>query len=180
MHPTREQSAICNPQSAIALVALGSNLGDSAANVHAAMVRLAHLSSVPILKSSLWSSTPVDCPPGSPMFVNAVVGLVPREGETPESLLAKLQEIEREFGRAPKVVMNEPRTLDLDLIAFGNEVRSTPSLTLPHPRAHLRRFVLEPLFEIAPGLVLPGEGKPVSGLLGELRTGERLVRLQAL
>ncbi len=119
----------------------------------------------------------MDCPPGSPMFVNAVVALAPRAGESPDSLLAKLQQVERDFGRAPKVLLNEPRLLDLDLVAFGSEVRATAALTLPHPRAHLRRFVLEPLCEIAPGLILPGQTKAATRLLEELPPGEVLVRL---
>ncbi len=119
----------------------------------------------------------MDCPPGSPPFVNAVIGLVPRAAETPESLLAKLQSLEKEFGRRPKEVLNEPRPLDLDLIAFGGQTRNTPSLTLPHPRAHLRRFVLQPLSEIAPDLVLPGQTEAASELLKALDTGEMLVRL---
>ena len=119
-------------------------------------------------ESSLWETTPVDCPPGSPVFVNAVVGLIPRAGETPESLLAKLQGLEQEFGRRPKQVLNEPRPLDLDLIAFGSETRAGKELTLPHPRAHQRRFVLQPLSEIAPDLILPGQKKTVLQLLGEL------------
>lgn len=139
------------------------------------MERLQDLSDEPLRKSRLIETAPVDCPPGSPNFVNAAVSLVPRKGETPESLLAKLQYLEKEFGRTPKVVLNEPRPLDLDLIAFGNEIRATPQLTLPHPRAHLRRFVLEPLAEIAPELLLPGQGKTVRILLGEL-TSREIVR----
>ena len=132
------------------------------------MEELQKLSDMPLRKSSLWETKPVDCPPGSPRFVNAVVGLVPRPDETPESLLGKLQALEKEFGRQPKKVSNEPRALDLDLIAFGNEVRETPDLTLPHPRAHQRRFVLQPLSEIAPDLVLPGQRKTVKQLLETL------------
>ncbi|TAL06391.1 MAG: 2-amino-4-hydroxy-6-hydroxymethyldihydropteridine diphosphokinase, partial [Verrucomicrobia bacterium] len=128
-------------------------------------------------KSSLHETAPIECPPGSPNFVNAVVGFMPREKETPESLLAKLREVEKEFGRQPKKVLNEARPLDLDLIAFGNETRATPELTLPHPRAHLRRFVLEPLSEIAPDLVLPGQTKSVSELLHDLQSTDRIRRL---
>jgi 2-amino-4-hydroxy-6-hydroxymethyldihydropteridine diphosphokinase len=160
-----------------AIIALGSNLGDSAAALRAAMERLESLSEMPLQRSSLWQSTPVDCPPGSPLFVNAVVGLPPRAGETPESLLAKLQALEKEFGRQPKTVLNGPRPLDLDLIAFGAEIRSTPQLTLPHPRAHSRRFVLQPLDEIAPNLVLPGQSATVHELLEALQTDEVLARL---
>ena len=151
-----------------AIVALGSNLGDARRNVLRAMERLQELSEHPLLKSSLWQTAPVDCPPGSPVFVNAVVGLIPRTDETPESLLAKLQRLEQEFGRRPKQVLNEPRPLDLDLIAFGSETRAGEDLTLPHPRAHQRRFVLQPLSEIAPDLILPGQKQTVSQLLREL------------
>jgi 2-amino-4-hydroxy-6-hydroxymethyldihydropteridine diphosphokinase len=160
-----------------ALIALGSNLGDSRATVLAAMDRLQEFSAQPLLRSSLWDTTPVDCPPGSPRFVNAVAGLAPKAGETPESLLAKLQALEKAFGRQPKTAHNEPRPLDLDLIAFGSEVRSTPELTLPHPRAHLRRFVLAPLNEIASDLVLPLQAKPVRVLLAELQSDEVVKRL---
>ena len=102
------------------------------------------------------------------MFLNAVVGLSPQAGMTPESLLVKLHALEKEFGRKPKKVMNEPRPLDLDLIAFGNEMRATETLTLPHSRAHQRRFVLQPLSEIAPDLILPGQTKTVKELLKQL------------
>lgn len=159
------------------VIALGSNLGDARQNILRGMEHLQHLSDQPLLKSSLWRTTPVDCPPGSPPFVNAVVALVSVAGETADSLLAKLQAMEMEFGRQPKKVLNEPRLLDLDLIAFGQEMRNTPKLTLPHPRAHLRRFVLQPLSEIAPDLVLPGQSRPVVKLLGALETSEVLVCL---
>jgi 2-amino-4-hydroxy-6-hydroxymethyldihydropteridine diphosphokinase len=152
-----------------AIVALGSNLGESRMILKQAMERLRAFSDSPLLKSSLYETAPVECPPGSPLFINAVVCLIPRTGETPESLLAALQKIEKESGRQPKKVLNEARPLDLDLITFGDQTRSTPELTLPHPRAHLRRFVLEPLSEIAPDLVLPGQTRTVSELLGEMR-----------
>ncbi len=163
--------------SAFAFVALGSNLGDSRKIILDAMARLQSFSGLPILKSSLWQASPVNCPPGSPRFVNAVVGLAPRIEDTPESLLGKLRSLEKEFGRRPKQVPNEPRPLDLDLIAFGAETRATPELVLPHPRASQRRFVLEPLGEIAPELVLPGQGKTVAQLLTELSSDEILKRL---
>ena len=154
--------------SRLAFVALGSNMGDSISNIHQAVSRLQALSGQPLLKSSLWQTTPLDCPPNSPLFVNAVVGLVPSSEETPESLLRKLQAIEKEFGRMPKKVLNEPRPLDLDLIAFGNETRVTKDLVLPHPRAHERRFVLQPLSEIASDFILPGQVRTVSELLAKL------------
>ncbi|MGO8679803.1 MAG: 2-amino-4-hydroxy-6-hydroxymethyldihydropteridine diphosphokinase [Limisphaerales bacterium] len=172
-----EKSEIRNPKSEIAIVALGSNLGDSRRIIVGAMVRLQMFSDRPLLKSSLWQTTPVNCPPNSPLFVNAVVGFAPQKNQTPESLLQKLRALEKEFGRPPKKVLNEPRSLDLDLIAFGTETRHTPELVLPHPRAHLRRFVLQPLSEIAPDLILPGQSKIVSQLLAELLDEEMVTRL---
>ena len=160
-----------------ALVALGSNLGDSISLIRAALNRLQDLSLEPIGRSSLWQTAPVDCPPGSPLFTNAAAALTVREGETPESLLLKLQDLEKEFGRRPKQVMNEPRPLDLDLIAFGAEVRQMPELILPHPRAHLRRFVLQPLSEVAPNLVLPGQDRSIAELLRGLPPGEAVTRV---
>ena len=144
------------------------------------MERLQSLSEHPLLKSSLWQTLPEDCPVGSSVFVNAVVAFVPRQGATPESVLATLQEFEKEFGRQPKKVLNEPRPLDLDLITFGKETRAGKELTLPHPRAHLRRFVLQPLSEIAPDLILPDQNDAVLQLLGRLplaqgQTPRRLV-----
>lgn len=161
----------------LTFVALGSNLGNSRQILLAAMERLQMFSDEPLLKSSLWKSTPVNCPPGSPNFANAVVGLVPHAEETPESLLEKLQALEKEFGRQPKLVLNEPRPLDLDLIAFGQEKRTSHFLTVPHPRALERKFVLQPLVEIAPDLVFPGQTKTVKVLLENLRTDEVLHRL---
>jgi 2-amino-4-hydroxy-6-hydroxymethyldihydropteridine diphosphokinase len=165
------------PDTGWAWVALGANLGDGANTVRAAMDALQALSAGPLLRSSLWVSSPVECPPGSPQFVNAVVGLKPAPQESPESLLGKLHRQEESFGHRFRRVRNEPRHLDLDLIAFGTEVRATPQLTLPHPRAHERRFVLEPLAELAPDLVLPGQTRSVRELLAGLTPGQEVRRL---
>jgi 2-amino-4-hydroxy-6-hydroxymethyldihydropteridine diphosphokinase len=132
------------------------------------MERLKDYSHPPMLRSSLWETTPIDCPPGSPPFINSTIGFMPRPGESPESLLEKLQDLEKEFGRERKKVVNEARTLDLDLIMFGREIRNTQQLVLPHPRARQRRFVLQPLSEIAPDLILPGQSQTVAQLLREL------------
>ena len=161
----------------LAIIALGSNLGDPRRNVLRAMERLQELSERPLLRSSLWQTAPLDCPPGSPVFANAVVGLTPRAGETPESLLTKLQALEKEFGRRPKKVLNEARPLDLDLIAFAGEVRHGDFLVLPHPRAHERRFVLQPLAEISPNLILPGQRRTAAELLEMLPAGESVEKL---
>src|SRR3984885_15749794 len=158
-------------------IPLGSNLGNSRKIILDAMARLQKFSNTPILKSSLWRTSPVDCPPGSAEFVNAIVGFSPKKSETPESLLKKLQKLEKEFGRVPKKILNEPRPLDLDIIVFNDKLRDTPDLTLPHPRAHLRRFVLQPLYEIAPDLILPGQKKSVAQLLDGLFFDEALVKL---
>ncbi len=162
----------------LAIVALGSNLGNSREIIQAAITHAKFITDHPVLRSSLWETSPVDCPPGSAKFLNAVVGFIPQPGETPETLLKKLRDLEKVFGRAPKKVLNEPRPLDLDLIAFGNERRNNPELILPHPRAHLRRFVLQPLSEIAPELVLPGQGSTVAELLAGLPPDETMIRIQ--
>src|ERR1039457_5562132 len=161
----------------LSYVALGSNLGDSWQIILDVTRRLQGFSDEPILRSSLWRTAPLDCPPGSPKFLNGVLGRVPNKGGTPESPFKKISVLEKEFGRQPKKVLNEPRPLDLDLIAFGNQVRNSPELILPHPRAHLRRFVLQPLSELAPDLVLPGQTKTVSQLLADLPAGEVVTRI---
>jgi 2-amino-4-hydroxy-6-hydroxymethyldihydropteridine diphosphokinase len=161
----------------LAYIALGSNLGDSVGTIRQAYEDLQAWSDEPVLESSLWQTMPVDCPPGSPPFINAMAGLAPRTLETPESLLARMQELERAFGRKPKQVSNESRPLDLDLITFGGLTRNSPTLCLPHPRAHCRRFVLQPLSEIAPNLILPGQSKTVAELLAALRTDESISRI---
>src|SRR5215831_101323 len=92
----------------LAYIALGSNLGDSPQTVRLAISRLQELSHRPLFKSSFWQTEPVDCPPGSPPFINAVVALVPRDAETPESLFAALHGLEAEFGRVRTTSRNSP------------------------------------------------------------------------
>ncbi len=159
------------------LVALGSNLGDRAELIRRAFDSLQGLARSPILRSSLWQSSPVDCPPDSPLFVNAAAGFIPRPGETPHSLLRQLQFIEASFGRRRRSVVNAPRPLDLDLIAFGQRIVNSPGLTLPHPRAHTRRFVLQPLSEIASGFTLPGANQTIADLLRGLSCDEAVMRI---
>jgi 2-amino-4-hydroxy-6-hydroxymethyldihydropteridine diphosphokinase len=174
------KSEVRSPNSEVgklAIVALGANMGDSRQNILRAMGRLEELADGPVIKSSLWQTAPVDCPTGSPAFVNAAVGFRPRTGETPESLLTKLQALEKEFGRRPKKVSNEARPLDLDLVAFAGEVRHGEFLVLPHPRAHERRFVLQPLAEISPDVILPGQSRTAAELLEMLPAGESVERL---
>ena len=158
----------------LCLISLGSNLGNPVANIQNAFDELKKLSSVPIRKSSLWKSAPVNCPPDSPDFINAAVAFEPLEDETPESVLSKLQQIEIQFGRQPKTILNEPRPLDLDLIAFKNQTCRTESLTLPHPRFNQRQFVLKPLNEIVPLAILPDQTQTIAQLLAALDTDETL------
>lgn len=162
----------------VALVALGSNLGDSTLLIRQALLRLATLEPIGFRASSLWASDPVDCPPGSPPFVNAMAWLHVGSRHTPEAMLAILQGWEREFGRRPRQVLNEPRPLDLDLIGFGDATSTAPDLILPHPRAHLRRFVLEPLCEIVPDLRLPGWPANATDLLAGLPPGQKVRRIE--
>lgn len=166
--------------SPVAYLALGSNVGDSPGILRRAMDQLEALSRKPLLRSSLWQTTPVNCPPGSPTFVNAVVALYPQADENSWSLLTKMLAMEKEFGRRPKQVLNEPRRLDLDMICYGDEISARPELVLPHPRAHERRFVLQPLNEIAPSLILPGHRRTVTQLLAALVSKEITVRLNPL
>ncbi len=159
------------------LIALGANLGEPEAQLRTAFEELRRLSSAPLRTSSLWSSTPDDCPPGSPRFVNAVAIATPFAGDTPESWLDRLQDLERQAGRRPKAVLNEARPLDLDLIAWGDLILESPRLILPHPRAHQRRFVLAPLAELVPFRAIAGLGRTVTELLVEAPEDPGLRRL---
>ena len=161
------------------LVALGSNLGDRLANLKTAAAELRAISSNPVRKSALYETSPVDCPPGSPKFLNAVIELDVADDVSPRDLLRKLQAIERNLGRKPKEIHNEPRSIDLDLIYCGDLQIKTPHLILPHPRAHLRRFVVQPLSDLSPELVLPGQTESVAELLATLPPGETVTRLSA-
>jgi 2-amino-4-hydroxy-6-hydroxymethyldihydropteridine diphosphokinase len=130
-------------------VGLGANLGDAAATIAAAMDALDALPGTrSVARSSLYRSAPVDAQ--GPDYVNAVTEL--RSALEPESLLAALHSIEARFARE-RPYPNAPRTLDLDLLLFGQRHIVTPTLTLPHPRMHQRAFVLLPLAELAPELV---------------------------
>lgn len=153
-----------------AFVALGANLptdeGAPEDTLRRAIAALIPLSKhLPVI-SGFYESDPKDCPPGSPLYVNAVVALMPKDDEDPLSLLHKLQQIEDKHGRVRSGVRNEARTLDLDLLTFGVAECDTPELTLPHPRAHERRFVLQPWMEIA-GENWKLRGKTLSQLLLE-------------
>jgi 2-amino-4-hydroxy-6-hydroxymethyldihydropteridine diphosphokinase len=136
-------------------VALGSNLGDPAVTVLAAIDALRALpESHFVASSSLYRTAPIGLS-HQPDFINAVVELfaVPPA----PTFLQRLFAIEASFGRQ-RSVKNAPRTLDLDLLLFGDLISDDPRMTLPHPRLHERAFVLAPLAELAPDLVIPGRG----------------------
>jgi 2-amino-4-hydroxy-6-hydroxymethyldihydropteridine diphosphokinase len=138
----------------VALVALGSNLEPRRRHLLGAVAELAQLPRTSVLAtSSLLETAPVGCPAGSPGFLNGACLL--ETGLSPRALLAGLQAIEAAHGRRPGAPRNAPRTLDLDLVLHGDTVLAAPELTLPHPRAHERLFVLEPAAEIAPALRHP-------------------------
>lgn len=162
------QTKCVSAEPTMAYVALGANIGDPVETVRLAAAEIVGASLGQALGSSLWQTEPVDCPPGSPPFSNAALGFEANPGTTPESLLEWLLQLEARLGRQRTGLANEPRKIDLDLIAFGDEQRNTVTLILPHPRAHERQFVLGPLAEIAPGLTFPGQTKTVQTLLDEL------------
>jgi 2-amino-4-hydroxy-6-hydroxymethyldihydropteridine diphosphokinase len=149
-------------------VALGSNLGDRRASLESALVGLAGTPGVRVRRVSSWRETaPVGGPAGQGPFLNGVVEL-----ETtlePRQLLEALFAIERDQGRRREVeVRHGPRTLDLDLLLFGERILDEPGLCLPHPRLKERLFVLEPLAELAGELVLPGSRSTVRELAARL------------
>ncbi len=163
------------------LIGLGSNQGQSAQILIAALRELERFA-LPgtFVASSLWQTSPVDCPPGSDAFINAVAAFSAREGLTPEDLLRELKALERKYGRSAAVVRNAPRELDLDLLVFDAEMRDTELFTLPHPRAVDRLFVLAPAAEIAPELRWPGLDHTIRELLDALETDEQVTPLADL
>lgn len=150
---------------ATAYVALGANLGDPLQTLRAALVALADIPDTRLVaSSSLYRTAPVGLR-NQPDFINAVATL--QTTLNPTRLLEALFDIEALFGRG-RSVPNAPRTLDLDLLLHGETTLGDTHLTLPHPRMHLRAFVLVPLLEIAPDCEIPGRG-PARKLLDGCR-----------
>lgn len=152
---------------ATAYLSLGSNLGDRLRLIQEAVAALTDEAGPVTALSSLYETEPWGF--SSPhRFLNVALAL--ETTLSPETLLAVTQRIERDLGRTHKSVDGRyaDRTIDIDLLFVGDAVLDTPALTLPHPRLHLRRFVLEPLCEIAPALLHPLLRKSVSQLLAEL------------
>lgn len=152
-----------------AWIGLGSNLGDRLRHLDRALAEIARLPGVHVSCVSSWIETePEGGPPGQPRYLNGALGL-DAEGSA-RALLAGLQAIEGAHGRdRAREVRHGPRTLDLDLLLFGDEILHEPGLTLPHPGLEERLFVLAPLSEIAPDLRLPACRRTVAERLAELR-----------
>ncbi|HEY5803095.1 MAG TPA: 2-amino-4-hydroxy-6-hydroxymethyldihydropteridine diphosphokinase [Lysobacter sp.] len=155
-----------------AFVGLGSNLGDGVATLRAAIAALGALDGSRLLRASSLYRTPAWGVTAQPDFINAVAMLATRH--TPQQLLADLLAIERDAGRERQADGSDrwgPRTLDLDLLLFGDAEVSEPGLRVPHPHLHERAFALVPLLEIAPDVVIPGVG-PAHAALAKMEPGE--------
>jgi 2-amino-4-hydroxy-6-hydroxymethyldihydropteridine diphosphokinase len=146
----------------LAYIGLGSNLGDREETIRRAVELLGNARISTLIETEPWGYA------DQPLFLNAVAEL--ETDEPPRALLARLLEIERELGRTRDGPRYGPRTIDLDLLLYGDDRLDEPGLGLPHPRLHERAFVLEPLAELAPELVVPGFG-PVKALLSRLQSG---------
>jgi len=153
-------------------IAVGSNLGDRLAHLQAACACLREIAlpGEPFLQAAIYQTAPRFCPPGSPFFYNSVAEI--GFGGTPSELLEITQAIEKKIGRDPVHIRNAPRIIDMDLLYFGSQIIDTEALVLPHPRLIERRFVLQPLAEICPHLVLPGFEKSIGQLLDQLQSEE--------
>ncbi len=147
-----------------AYVGLGANLGDRERTLLEAVTALADDDGVEVVAvSTLRETEPVGVGE-QPLYLNGAAEL--ETTLTARELLDRLLAVEQRFGRVRVPGEHAPRTLDLDLLLYGDEVIDEPGVTVPHPRLHERRFVLEPLAELAPGLVVPGRGDVESLLRG--------------
>ena len=147
-------------------VALGANLGDREGNIRAALGELSATAGVTLGRvSSLIETAPIGGPVGSPKYLNAAAELLTTLGS--HALLHRTLEIEKSLGRVRRDKW-EPRTIDIDLLLFGDQIISSQELVIPHPLMHERRFVLEPLAQIAPDAVHPVLQMTIAGLLQNL------------
>lgn len=157
------------PTHRLAVVSLGANLptayGNSLETVYSASHELARLFGVSVMRSSPWRTDPVDCDPGAPDFINAITAFWLATPWKPRQVLDCLHALEDKYGRQRSGIRNASRGLDLDLICLGDIILANSEVRLPHPRAHLRGFVLNPLTEVLPNLILPGQSRSVSHLI---------------
>lgn len=151
-----------------AAIAFGSNLGDRLAHLRTARREVMAFDGVgePARASRVYETEPVGTDPDAGAFLNAVLE-VEFTGE-PVALLAGLQTIEAKLGRPSRHPRNSSRTIDLDILYIGSLVLRCDDIAIPHPRLHLRRFVLAPLADVCPAAILPGQAKCVADLLAEL------------
>jgi len=158
-------------------VALGSNLGDRLENLRAARQQIIELADVrpPVLSAGIYETEPVDCEPGASKFLNTVIEF-DFEGD-PVQLLEQFVRIEESLGRKADHPKNVSRRIDIDLLYCGDRQIDNERLQLPHPQMHLRKFVLQPLADIRPELVLPDQRKTVQELLTESDESGEVVRL---
>jgi 2-amino-4-hydroxy-6-hydroxymethyldihydropteridine diphosphokinase len=159
-------------------VALGSNLGDRLDNLRAARQQISELADIqpPVLSSAIYETDPVDCEPEAPKFLNAVVEF--GYNDDPLKLLRKLKSVEEALGRSREHARKVSRKIDIDLLYIGDTRITDRELELPHPRMHVRKFVLQPLADIRPELILPGQAKTVRELLARLDDACNVVRLR--
>ena len=155
----------------LAYLSLGSNIGDRARNLREAISKLKGLGRVAV--SSFYETEPVEVT-DQDWFVNCAVELETDLGSS--ELMSQILKIESDLGRR-RAVKKGPRIIDLDILLFGNEVQSVPELVIPHPAMTQRRFVLEPLAEIAPEAMHPVMAKSVQELLNELPSGQVVRKL---
>lgn len=158
-------------------VALGSNLGDRLANLCAARKAIVDtVAGPPVVASPIYETEPIDCEPGAGKFLNAVLEF-DYEGK-PVDLLERLIRIEESLGRHRDHARNVSRNIDIDLLYCDDLTVETERLRLPHPRLHLRKFVLAPLAEIRPDLILPGQTESAGELLAQLDDSSKIVRCE--
>lgn len=160
-------------------VALGSNLTERLANLRNARQQIAAIDDVrpPMLASAIYETEPVECEPDAAKFLNAVIEF--QYAGDPRNLLDALAEIEKSLGRPSSHARNTSRTIDLDLLYFGDREIDTAELQLPHPRIVGREFVLRPLADIRPDLVLPKQTEPIRALLLRIPDTGAVVRIAA-